>query len=68
MEKQADMMHPAGYLAMSGGITDLRLSFSPCHIQSVIPDENKSQPLLTRNSTVMVWLGLVFNFGVQLRK
>lgn len=40
MEKQADLMHPAGYLAMSGGVTDLRLSFSLCHIQSAVLAEN----------------------------
>lgn len=40
MENQADLMHPAGYLALSGGVADLRLSFSLCHIQSAIPAEN----------------------------
>lgn len=36
-------MHPPGYLAISGGVIDLRLSFSPCHFQSAIPAENKRQ-------------------------
>lgn len=65
MEKQADLMHPPGYLAISGGVIDLRLSFSPCHIQSAVPAENKSEAL-SRPGPAEWWRGWSLCFGQRI--